>query len=426
MNQKSLKRRQFIKQAAASAAIGLAYPSSHVLGANERVRLGIIGAGARGQEIMKQALQLPNVEFVAVADVYNRRHDEARKIASGAKVFADHRRLLDMKEVDAVLVATPLHSHARHFLDTVAAGKDLFCEKTMTWSIEEAEACRNAAKRSNRVIQIGLQHQSSGALADARQWVKDGLVGKVTSVESWMSRNTPRGQAQWTRSVPADCNPQNVNWELFLNGRSPRAFDAFKFINWRFYWDFSGGNVTENMVHQIGWIMRVLDLPVPTAAYMSGGVFSEKDGREVPDTIAVTLDFPNDLVVTWQSTFSNKQYGLGDRILGSHGTIERLMGATEMVTGRSESGHRYYPEKINRPDGTTVEGQSKDENHMANFINCVRSRKEPNAMVEIGYRSAVAAHMANLSYRQKQRVTFESAKQLAANGGKLNVRANSR
>jgi predicted dehydrogenase len=426
MDKNSMKRRQFIKQAAASAALGLVYPSGHVLGANDRVRLGIIGAGARGQEIMKQALQLPNVEFVAIADVYTRRHEEGQKIAPGAKVFTDHRRLLDMKDVDAVLVATPLHCHSRHFLDTIAAGKDLYSEKTMTWSIEEAEACRNAAKRSKQVIQIGLQHQSSGALVDAKQWVKDGLVGKVTSVESWMSRNTPRGQAQWVRPVPADCTAKNVNWALFLNGRSARDFDAYKFINWRFFWDFSGGNVTENMVHQIGWIMRVLDLPVPSAAYMSGGVFSEKDGREVPDTIAVTLDFPNDLVVTWQSTFSNKQYGIGDRILGSHGTIERVMGATEMVTGRSESGHRYYPEKINRPDGTTIEGQTKDENHMANFINCIRNRKEPNAMVDIGYRSAVAAHMANLSYRQKQRVTFESAKQIAVNDGKMNVRPISR
>jgi predicted dehydrogenase len=426
MDKNRIKRRQFIQQAAASAAIGLAYPSSRVLGANNRVRVGIIGAGARGQELMKQVVQLPNVEFVAVADVYTRRHEEARKIAAGAKVFTDHRRLLDMKELDAVLVATPLHCHSRHFLDTVAAGKDLYCEKTMTWSLEEAEACRNAAKRSDRVIQVGLQHQSSGALADARQWIKDGLVGKVTSVESWMSRNTPRGQAQWVRPVPADCTAKNVNWDLFLNGRPARPFDAYKFINWRFYWDFSGGNVTENMVHQIAWIMRLLDLPVPSAAYMSGGVFSEKDGREVPDTIAVTLDFPNDLVVTWQSTFSNKQYGLGDRILGSHGTIERLMGATEMVTGRSESGHRYYPEKVNRRDGIVIEGQAKDENHMENFINCVRSRKEPNAMVDIGYRSAVAAHMANLSYRQKQRVTLESAKQIAGSGRGMSVRPTNR
>jgi predicted dehydrogenase len=154
--------------------------------------------------------------------------------------------------------------------------------------------------------------------------------------------------------------------------------------------------------------MRALDLPLPTSANMSGGVFSEKDGREVPDTIAVTLDFPNDLVVTWQSTFSNKHYGIGDRILGSHGTIERLMGATDMVTGKSQSGLRYYPEKDNRADGVALEGQTKDWNHYANFVDCVRSRKVPNAPVEIGYRSAVAGHMANMSYRQKRRVTLES------------------
>jgi predicted dehydrogenase len=141
---------------------------------------------------------------------------------------------------------------------------------------------------------------------------------------------------------------------------------------------------------------------------MSGGVFSEKDGREVPDTIAVTLDFPGDLVLTWQSTFSNSRFGIGDRILGSHGAIERLMGSTDMVTGKSQTGLRYYPEKANRADGAAAEGQSKDEDHYANFVNCVRSRKEPNAHVEIGYRSAVAGHMANLSYRKKQRVALES------------------
>ena len=128
----------------------------------------------------------------------------------------------------------------------------------------------------------------------------------------------------------------------------------------------------------------------------------------MPDTIAVTLDFPGDIVVTWQSTFSNSHYGIGDRILGSQGTIERLMGVTDMVTGKSQSGLHYYPEKVNRADGAMIEGGSEDANHFANFVDCVRSRKEPNAPVEIGYRSAVAGHMANLSYRQKQRVTLES------------------
>jgi len=410
-------RRDFLATSARGAVgAGLTLTAANwrsVLGANDRVRLGIIGPGARGQELMKEALRVPNAEFVAAADVYTRRHDEAKQLAPGVKVYSDHRQLLDLKDVDAVLVASPLHCHARHFLDTVAARKDLYSEKTMTWSIDEAEACRDAAKKSDRVITIGLQHQSSGELVDAKQWIKEGLVGKITHIETWMSRNTPRGKGQWVRPIPADCTAANVKWDAFLNGRRPRPFDPQRFVNWRLYWEFSGGNVTENMVHQIAWTMRALDLPLPSAAYMSGGVFSEKDGREVPDTIAVTLDFPNDLVLTWQSTFSNSRYGIGDRILGSHGSIERLAGSTDMVTGKSQSGLRYYPEKANRSDGAMLEGKTQDQNHMANFVDCVRSRKEPNAPVEIGYRSAVAAHMANASYRQKQRVTLETAKQSA-------------
>jgi predicted dehydrogenase len=201
-----------------------------------------------------------------------------------------------------------------------------------------------------------------------------------------------------------------VNWGGFLNGRPDRPFDPYRLINWRLFWEFSGGNVTENMVHQIAWIMRVLDLPLPAAASMSGGVFSEKDGREVPDTIAVTLDFPNDLIVTWQSTFSNSHFGLGDRILGSDGTIEHGWGKSDMGNGDEGEYVRYSPETVNRPHGSAVTGKTVGQGHMANWIECVRSRKTPNAPVEIGYQSAIAAHMANLSYRRRQRITLELAK----------------
>src|SRR5712692_420553 len=413
MIKSTVGRRKFLGIAASGLA-WLTSPRSRVRGANDRVRIGLIGAGARGQELLDQVLTLTNVECVAIADVYKRRHDEIRQRVPSVSAVDDHRRLLDRKDLDAVLVASPLHIHARHFVDTLAAGKDLYCEKTMTWSIAEAEECLAAAKSSDRVVTVGLQHQSSGALADAKQWLKDGLAGRITQVEAWMSRNTPHGKGQWVRAVPPDCTATNVSWDLFLNGQPRRPFDPYKLINWRLFWEFSGGNVTENMVHQIAWIMRALDLPLPTAACMSGGVFSEKDGREVPDTIAVTLDFPNDLVVTWHSTFSNKHYGIGERLLGSDGTIERLMGSTDMVTGVAETGIHYYPEKVNRPDGAALKGQTADQNHMANFIDCVRTRKQPNASVEIGYRSAVAAHMANWAYRQKQRVTLEMAKSAAA------------
>jgi predicted dehydrogenase len=418
-----MERRDFLGKTAGAAAFAALAPAARVLGANDRIRLGMIGPGARGQELLGQLQKLidrknEQAELVAVADVYTRRHDEVKRKFPNAKAFSDYRRLLDMKDVDAVIVATPLHCHARHFVDALAAGKDLYSEKTMTWSIAEAEECRRAAKQANRVVQIGLQHVSTGAFLDAKQWVKDGLVGKVTHCESWMSRNTPRGEGQWVRKVPDDCTAANVDWPAFLNGRQNRPFDGFKFINWRLYWEFSGGNVTENAVHQFSFVMALLDLPVPASAYMSGGIYSEKDGREVPDTIAITLDFPEqEVLVTWQSMFSNKHFGLSDRILGSHGTIERTSGATEMVAGTlNEDNARYYPEKVNRPDGAPIVGATADIQHMGNFLDCVRTRKEPNAPVELGYKTAVAAHMANLSYRQKERVTFTRAASMTTAG----------
>ena len=393
-------RRTFLKHASLVTAAALAYPTTRVLGANDRIRVGMIGVGDRGNDLLGQILSVHGVEVVAMADVYSRRRDQAKNRVPAIQTFDDHRRLLDVKDIDAVIVASPLHAHTRHFLDTLAAGKDLYAEKTMTWSIPEADQCLTAAKESKRVIQIGLQYQSSGALADAKQWINNGWIGKVTQVESWMSRNTPHGKGQWVRTVPSDCNPQNVNWDAFLNGRPERPFDGFRFINWRLFWEFSGGNCAENMVHQIAWIMGALDLPLPSAAYMSGGVFSEKDGREVPDTIAVTLDFPKDIVVTWQSTFSNKHYDIGDRILGSDGTLEHHF----------EEALEYWPEKINRPDGESTKGHSHDQGHMQNWIECIRSRGVPNAPAEIGYRSAIAVHMANLSYKNKKRITLEEAR----------------
>src|SRR5579872_2969401 len=361
-NDNSIARRDFLKQAAIGTAAMMIYPS-RVLGANDRVRVGMIGVGGRGHELLRQVVAVPNAEVVAMADIYPRRFDEAKKVVPNIQTFKDHRQLLDQKDIDAVIIASPLHIHARHFIDGIAAGKDIYSEKTMTWSIPEAEQCLQAAKNSDRVVQIGLQHVSDGSLADTKQWIKDGLVGKVTMVQSWMSRNTPHGRGQWVRPVPSDVTASNVNWNAFLNGRPAQPFDANKFINWRLFWEFSGGNVTENMVHQISWIMSALDLPVPSAATMSGGVFSEKDGREVPDTIAVTLEFP-EMVVTWESTFSNSRYGLGEHILGSDGTIEHVAGATDMVSGKSAEEVHYYPEEANRPNGTPLVSQTPDQSHM--------------------------------------------------------------
>ena len=405
---RAMNRRDFLGIAAGTLA--LAAIPSRALSANDRVRIGLIGAGDRGMQVLKDALAQPGVACVAVADVYTLRQEQVKTLVPGVVTYDDPHRLLERKDIDAVIIATPLHLHAKYFLDALAAGKDIYCEKTMTWDIPEAVACLHAAQNSKQVVQIGLQHESSGELADARQWYQDGLLGKVTMVESWMSRNTPHGHGQWLRTIPADCNPQHVNWDLFLVNRPKIAFDANKFMNWRLFWEFSGGNVTENMVHQIAWIMTAMNLPVPDAAGMMGGIYSEKDGRQVPDTIAVTFEFPNDLTVLWQSTFSNSRYGLGERFLGSDGTVEHISGATDMVTGKYTGGISYWPEKANRPNGEAMTGKSASQNHMANWLECIRTRNQKtNAPVEIGYKSAVAAHMANLAYRQKRRITQQEA-----------------
>jgi predicted dehydrogenase len=407
-------RREFLGQAGMGLAMAAALPTARALGANDRIRIALIGAGDRGMEDLKTALKQPNVECVAIADIYSRRRDMAKQVVPNAKLYDDPMKLLESKDVDAVINATPLHLHMKYFLATLDAGKDLYSEKTMTWDIPEAVQCRKAAAASKQVVQIGLQHESSGELKDAMRWIKEGKVGKVTSVDSWMSRNTPEGKGQWVRPVPSDCDPDHVNWDVFLDGRKEPKFDANKFINWRLFWEFSGGNVTENMVHQIAWIISALDLDLPNAAVMTGGVFSEKDGRQVPDTMLVSLEYP-DMLVNWQSSFSNSRYGLGEHILGDKGTIQHVAGSTDMVSGKSSTSIDYLPEKINNPNGQPEKGESKTTDHMANWFECIRDRKQPNAPVEIGYKSAIAAHMANLAYRQKKRITLDEAMAAPAN-----------
>lgn len=400
-------RREFLGKAGMGLALA-ALPTARALGANNRIRIGLIGAGDRGLEDLKDALAQPNVECVAVADTYSRRRDMAKQMLPHIETYDDPMRLLERKDIDAVINATPLHLHKRYFLAALAAGKDLYSEKTMTWDIPEAVECRKAAAASKQVVQIGLQHESSGELKDALRWVKSGRVGKICSVDAWMSRNTPIGKGQWVRPVPSDCDPDHVNWKLFLDGRKEPQFDGFKYINWRLFWEFSGGNNAENMVHQIAWIISALDLDLPLAATMTGGIFSEKDRRQVPDTILVSLEYP-DMLVNWQSTFSNSRYGLGEHILGDKGTIQHVSGSNDMVTGKSVSSITYMPEKVNNPDGAAEKGESKDTNHMANWFACIRDRKQPNAPVEIGYKSAIAVHMSNLAYHRKRRITLDEA-----------------
>src|SRR6266699_5594878 len=293
-----LNRRRFIHHlsggAAALAGSSVFLPAS-VLGANDRVRFGLIGAGGRGLDIFKHALRAPNTQAIAVADVYSRRLEEAKRLAPTIQTYTDFRRLLDDRSVDAVLIATPQHQHALNFVPAIQAGKDVYQEKTMAFSPDHAKRMRRAFEGSGRVVQVGIQSTSSAAVGKAREHAAPERMGPITAIHSHMYRNAPYGG--WMRRIPADCDPQHVDWNAFQGETKPHPFDPDRLINWRFYWDYSGGNVFENMVHQVGFWYKALGLAIPRSVTMSGGNYLSPK-MQVPDTMNVAMDQPEDLLFT--------------------------------------------------------------------------------------------------------------------------------
>lgn len=406
-------RRVFIERilgGTAALAISGLLPSRRVWGANDRVRVGLIGAGGRGQEILKAAMRCPNTEAVAVADVYTRRLDETKQFVPGIKTYTDFRRLLDDSSVEAVLIASPQHQHALHFVPAIQAGKDVYQEKTMAFNPAHARRMRRALEGSDRVVQIGIQSLSGPAVAPSIEHTRPDRIGTITAIHTHHYRNAPYGG--WKRPIPPDCDLQHVDWKEFEGEASPHPFDPNRYMNWRFFWDYSGGNVFENMVHQVSFWYKLLDLKIPRAVTMSGGNYSSP-GMEVPDTMDVSMDQPENLLFTWNSAFGNRYYGEGDDlVLGNKGTVLRN-NETEVVRfvpeGKSaapQAGGEAAKPSGNAPD--LVDASGETDVHMQDFINCVRSRKQPACPFEIGFRSAIACQMAITSYRKGRTVRWDT------------------
>jgi predicted dehydrogenase len=396
-------RRKFIGQVATGIAGTLASASG--LGANDRIRLGLIGAGDRGMQLVREAVTCPNAEVVAFADIFTKRLDEARKTVPAAKTYLDPRYLLDDKSIDAVLIATPQHLHAEHFIASLAAGKHVYQEKTMAFTVDDAKRMRAAyQKTSGRTVQIGHQSCSSGQVIDAAAFLGTGNVGKITAIHSHMYRNTPHSKPQWSRPVYPDVTPENIIWKSFLGPAPQHDFDANRYINWRFFWDYSGGNVYENMCHQLAFWYKVMNLQIPKAVNMVGGVYLWKDGREVPDTMNVALEQPEEILFTWDSGFGNNELGSTEDVLGTDGTIAR---------GQQI---RYLPQKVNRPQGVEMLGNNKTGSnetkaHIQNFLDSVRGTAEPNCPFEVGFRVAIACRMAVDSYRLGRTLKWDREKE---------------
>ena len=395
-------RRSFIGTVASGLATTLAAPSN-VLGANDRIRLGIIGPGDRGIQLVREAISVPGVEFVAFSDIYSRRLEDAKKVVPTAATYYDHRRLLEDKSIDAVLIATPQHLHCEHFVAAMESGKHVYQEKTMAFTVEHAKRMRTAYQKTGgkQVVQIGHQHCSSGHVADATAFASGGKVGKITALHMHMYRNTPHGKPQWSRPVYPDMTPENILWNSFQGEAPKHAFDANRYINWRFFWDYSGGNFYENMCHQVAFWYKVLNLQIPTNVMASGGIYLWKDGREVPDTMNVSMTQPEEMLVTWDSGFGNNALGISEEVLGTDGTISR---------GQQI---RYSPQKVNNPTGTEAVGQARTApaGHMQNFLDSIRGTATPNCPFELGYRVSIASRMAVESYRRGQPVRWDAEKE---------------
>lgn len=363
---------------------------------SETIRIGCIGTGGRCRALMKSLLTIPNVSIVALSDVRLDALAQAKALV-GDKVttFADYRKLLDDKTIDAVVIGSPDHWHVPMTIDGVAAGKDVYVEKPLTHSLEEGEKVIQAVRKSKQVVQIGTQQRSMEHIQKAREAVEAGKIGKVYRVHMSWNRNSDRIK----KGEPAT-NASNVNWKAFLGNAADQPFDDYKMRNWRWFWDFGGGIFTDLMVHWVDVAHWVLNLESPLNAASLGTMVNAKGVWETPDMVQTILEYKDGVQMFFEGGFSNARHGSRIEFMGTEGTIyvdrgrfeiipdwNRKIKAEEMVLGTGRRGADFYE----KPDGERV--------HLENWINAMRTRKDPSSPVEAGVHAAAAAHLANKALR---------------------------
>src|SRR4051794_2179286 len=385
----STERRTFLR---ASAITALSY--SRILGANDRVQLGAIGVGERGRSDMGKFQKTGQVDIGAVCDVYAEQIDKAKTQAPEATTFTDHRKLLERKDLDVALIATPDHWHSAITIDALNAGKDVYVEKPLTLKIEEGPPIVKAARVNNRICQVGMQQRSGKHYLEAKaQYMDTGKLGKVTMARTWW-----HGNGYHLRKAPDSLKtqPSNLDWAHFLGPLKWRDWDPQQYWNWRAYLDFGGGQVTDLFTHWIDVVHMFMGKDNPIAASAAGGVYNYKDGRTAPDTINVLLEYPSEFTATFEATLAPGIRGEGVELCGTEG---------KLYIDRSR--YEFTPSGRNAKPVEVKAFSNLDLDHIKNFLDCVKSRKLPNGDVLIGHRSAQASHLGNISYMQKRRIDFD-------------------
>ena len=441
----SWTRRDFIRVGTTAAATGAAakftllqprplWASPNPVAPSDTIRFASIGTGVRGCELLSASTHVPGVECVAVCDLYDSRHTAAQEAVRNPNVPAtrNYREILDRKDVEAVIIAVPDHSHRHVFEDACAAGKDVYCEKPMSHTVEDGFAMIEAAQKNNRIIQIGSQRVSSIVYAQAKELYDSGRLGEVYAIEAYWDRNSPSGA--WVYPIPPDASEQTIDWNAFLGNAPKRPFDPARFFRWRCFSDYGEGLAGDLFVHLISGISFIMGInTVAKRAQSSGGLFHFKDGRDFPDLLETFYDYPGCRVYL-RCNLNNDQ-GEFIALYGKEGTAI-IKGTTLTFTPQDtrpqpESYSIYgWPKKlrdqyladfwaehplskVNINEATEVfgvpEGYNEVAEHEANFFHAVRTRKKVVENEEFGNRAAIACHLANYSYFNNTVATWDEA-----------------
>ena len=393
-----LSRRQLIGIGGQAAATFTAASYSRIMGANDKIQLGLIGAGGRGTYVCKVFNNTQQVNVGAVAEVWGDRLDKTLTTYAGAKGFTDHRKLLEMKSLDAVLIATPDHWHAGCAIDALNAGKDVYVEKPLTLKMEEGPLIVKAARVNERVCQVGMQQRSGSHYLQAkRDYIDTGKLGKITLARTWW-----HGNGAHLQKAPAALatQPSNLDWARFLGPVKWRDYDPQQYANFRAYLDFGGGQVTDLFTHWIDVVHMFMEQDDPISAVAAGGIYHYNDGRTAPDTIHVLLEYPKKWTATFEATLAPGIRGEGVELCGTEGRL--------FIT-RSES--QFWSKERNAQPVIVKSTVDQTVEHVQNFLDCMRSRKRPNGDVYIGHRSAQASHLGNIAYVQQRRLKFDAQRE---------------
>jgi predicted dehydrogenase len=434
-------RRDFLGiSAAAGASIAantiLLTPEPLFAASSDRVRFGMIGVGMQGSGLLTESIKLPGVECTAACDLYDGRHTLAKEIVrADLPVTRRYQELLENKEIDCIVAAVPDHWHKQIVVDTVSAGKDIYCEKPMSHTASDGVAMVEAAQKTGRIVQIGSQRVSSLICLKAKEMIAQGMLGEIMLVEGWLGRNDPTGA--WQYPPPTDLSPQNLDWETWQGDVPKRPFDPHIFARWRCWKEYGTGVAGDLLVHLLSGMMFMLNINEPPKQATSvGGILRWKDSRNMPDVHA-SLFYYRDLPVYMRLSLGTEMPETY-RIQGSKGILELSeFGLSYIPQTGTDSGPSYYAAGFPHTMRTAYETQWHRQNdpklghepmletvtfrgpnyddvrlHLWNFFEAVRTRKPVVEDAVFGHNAALACHMANEAYFHKAAVRWDASSKM--------------